>query len=133
MPSDAAIRVSDAERDEVVTRLAEHHAAGRLSLSELEERVDVAYRAITHADLNAVLTDLPRHDEARTRSVSGTSYAGRGGSWRPWLTTGIICMVVWVASSLGHGDVAYFWPMWVIGPWGAVTVLSRLTRVRKTP
>jgi len=32
MPSEALVRVSDAEREAVVTTLAEHYAAGRLSL-----------------------------------------------------------------------------------------------------
>ena len=132
MPSDAAIRVSDAEREAMVTALADHHAAGRLSLSEFEERVDVAYRAVTRADLDGVVTDLPRRQEVRQRSASGPLCAGRGGSWAPWLTTGVVCMVVWVAASLARGDVLSFWPIWVIGPWGAVLVLSRWTRASHT-
>ena len=126
MPSDAAIRVSDAEREAVVTALAEHHAAGRLSLDELEERVGVGYRAVTRADLDAVLADLPRRQQVRSRPVPRASCSGGGASWAPWLTAGIICLVVWMASSMAKGDVVHFWPIWVIGPWGAVMVFSRL-------
>ena len=106
--------------------LAEHHAAGRLSLAELEERVYVAYRAVNRADLDAVLTDLPRLEQLRPLPAPNTGCAGLGRSWAAWLMTGVICLIVWVASSIASGDVLYFWPMWVIGPWGAVMVLSRL-------
>ena len=123
MPSEAAIRVSDAERESVVTALAEHHAAGRLSLGEFEERVDVAYRAVTRADLDAVLSDLPRHPEVRPRSAS--TCEGWGGSWAAWVTTAVICLVVWVTSSIASREVLYFWPMWVIGPWGLAVVARR--------
>jgi hypothetical protein len=47
-------------------------------------------------------------------------------SWRAWVTTSAIVLVVYLAVSLGTGHFEYFWPVWVIGPWGAVLLASRL-------
>jgi hypothetical protein len=56
----AALRASDAERDAVVTELAEHLKDGRLQPDEFDERVGRAVSARTRGDLDVLLTDLPR-------------------------------------------------------------------------
>jgi len=56
---DPDVRVSQAERDEVVNVLAGHYADGRLSLGEYEERVATALAATIGRDLDALFTDLP--------------------------------------------------------------------------
>src|SRR5690606_15572734 len=53
------IRASDAEREEVVQRLAEHAVTGRLTLAELEERTTRAYAATTRTELAKLTADLP--------------------------------------------------------------------------
>jgi hypothetical protein len=53
------VRVGDAERDAVATQLREHYADGRLTLDELNERLDQAFASRTRADLNTVTRDLP--------------------------------------------------------------------------
>ncbi len=58
-PAEGALRASDAERNEVVELLGEHASAGRLTLAELEERVQRAYAARTRAELAALTEDLP--------------------------------------------------------------------------
>jgi hypothetical protein len=68
MVSDHQMRVSDAEREAAATELREHYAAGRLTLEELNERLDKTFAAKTRADLNGLMTDLP----------SGRSDAGSG-------------------------------------------------------
>jgi hypothetical protein len=35
-----------------------------------------------------------------------------------------ICLVVWIATSLGSGEPLYVWPVWVAGPWGAMLLLG---------
>lgn len=44
----------------------------------------------------------------------------------PWALTAVIVLTVWAAVALGGGG-GYFWPIWVIGPWGAVLALGTLT------
>src|SRR5207237_8233029 len=59
---DAALRVSDADREGAALALRDAAADGRLTLDELTERLDGAYGAKTRDDLDRVLHDL----QART-------------------------------------------------------------------
>ena len=59
---DPDLRVSQADRDEVVAVLAGHFADGRLTVEEYEERVETAFAARTGRDLEPLLTDLPAAD-----------------------------------------------------------------------
>jgi Domain of unknown function (DUF1707) len=54
-----ALRVGDAEREAAVERLSRHAAAGRLTVAELEERVERAQRAVYARDLGVLEADLP--------------------------------------------------------------------------
>jgi hypothetical protein len=54
------LRASDAERERVVAFLREHALAGRLRDDELEDRIGLAYAAVTVGDLEALIGDLPR-------------------------------------------------------------------------
>ena len=47
------------ERERVIQRLSDHFANDRLSLDELESRMDLAYKAATVADLQRLTADLP--------------------------------------------------------------------------
>ncbi|MGD0242551.1 MAG: DUF1707 domain-containing protein [Streptosporangiaceae bacterium] len=57
--TDQHMRVSDAERQAVTDRLAEHFSSGRLDQEEFDERVSRAMSAKTRADLNGLFDDLP--------------------------------------------------------------------------
>ena len=52
-------RVSDAERDEVISQLCERFAEGRLSHDTLDQRVGSALRARDRRDLADIVADLP--------------------------------------------------------------------------
>ena len=62
MPGDPRIRASDADRDRATALLREHHAAGRLTAEEFQERLDAAYAAKTLGQLDELLADLPAID-----------------------------------------------------------------------
>jgi hypothetical protein len=53
------MRASDADRQLVADRLAAHREAGRLTLSEYDERLAKAYSAVYRDDLDALFVDLP--------------------------------------------------------------------------
>jgi len=55
----ADVRVSDADREATIDQLSRHTADGRLTLADFEARVDEAWQAKTHADLQHVLRELP--------------------------------------------------------------------------
>ncbi len=52
-------RAGDAERERAAARLREHFVRGRLTVEELEERVELALRARSTADLRRALRGLP--------------------------------------------------------------------------
>ncbi|MGO9783396.1 MAG: DUF1707 domain-containing protein [Streptosporangiaceae bacterium] len=68
MATGSNIRVGDADRDATATQLREHYAAGRLTLDELNERLEQTFAARTGADLKAVTRDLPSLDGAWARA-----------------------------------------------------------------
>lgn len=78
-PADRGLmRLSDADRDRAAEVLREAAAQGRLSMDELDERLELAYAAKTYADLEPVTGDLPKPGSAL--STPGTTVpAGRIG------------------------------------------------------
>jgi DNA-binding PadR family transcriptional regulator len=55
----ADLRIGDAEREATVAALAVHFAQGRLTLDELNARLDAAFTATTHGEISRVTWDLP--------------------------------------------------------------------------
>jgi len=53
------IRISDADREQVTSRLREHFAEGRLTSEELDERISATLNAKTYGELRGVMADLP--------------------------------------------------------------------------
>ena len=70
------LRVGDADREAAATQLREHYADGRLTLEELNERLDQTFAAKTKADLNTVVRDLPQ------AAAPGSGGYGQTG-WQP--------------------------------------------------
>jgi hypothetical protein len=137
------LRAADADREAVAASLGEHMSAGRLTLAEYDERVSRAYAARTLGDLAELTTDLPptvrtpapgptpvSHPGSSSRSACGSAPWGGGRrrthAWRSWVTTSLIVISIWLAASLSAAHPLPFWPIWVIGPWGAVLLAGRL-------
>jgi Domain of unknown function (DUF1707) len=72
-----ALRASDADRDAVVDCLHRAATEGRIGSDELEQRVSVALKAQTYAELDATVADLPRPAGNRSRSRHPAVPAGR--------------------------------------------------------
>ncbi|WP_225992406.1 DUF1707 domain-containing protein [Actinomadura montaniterrae] len=71
------MRAGDADRDRVAQVLRDAAGEGRLTLEELDERLDAVYAAKTYAELEPLTRDLP---------AAGTSAAPvphTGADWRP--------------------------------------------------
>ncbi|WP_054814310.1 DUF1707 SHOCT-like domain-containing protein [Nocardia arizonensis] len=122
-------RASDAERDAVVRQLAAHLTDGRIDLAEYDQRVATVYGATTRDDLRLVLADLPA---APKRIIATDGRRRRLPLWQrieagSWAAVSVLVLIIWAAVSLGVGEFTYFWPVWVIGPWGAVLVFRMVT------
>jgi hypothetical protein len=91
MTTERNLRVGDADRESVAAQLREHYAQGRLTLDELNERLDRAFASRTRTDLNAVTSDLPytapSHLLPSDRASQGGG-AGQGRSYRDWSSQG---------------------------------------------
>ena len=139
------LRAADSDRAAVAEALGEHMAAGRLTMAEFDERLSQAYGAKTFGDLAALTTDLPALKPAKpvvarqaqpVNACGGQTWGGyparrSGGdlahAWRAWLRTALIVIAIWAATSLASWQFHYFWPVWVIGPWGAVLLAQTIT------
>jgi hypothetical protein len=130
------LRAADADRTAVAEILGRHMSAGRLTMDEYDERLARAYAAKTYGELDQITADLPSTAVASRPAPAPAAPAAHapGGwdadphSWRSWLTTSLIVLVIWAATSLATWEFLYFWPVWVIGPWGAVLLAQTLTR-----
>jgi len=87
-------------REQVIAQLSDHFAAGRLEVDQLEQRIELALRVATVAELDALLADVaapasagaPLPAEAKPgperrggKRVSVAVFSGfeRKGAWRP--------------------------------------------------
>jgi hypothetical protein len=140
------LRAADADRAAVAEVLGAHMSAGRLTVAEFDERLSRAYEAKTYGELDQLTADLPplaastsapvptpRQEvgaSATTDRGSPSPWAGgwdQSHSWRAWLSTSLIVLTIWAVTSLASWEFHYFWPVWVIGPWGAVLLAQTLT------
>lgn len=139
--SPGELRASDRDREAVVERLRQALNEGRLSLFEWDERIALAYRASTYAELERLSADLPREPAPPPPRPAPTGDQPTGLDrvpmtlkvlWIVWLTAVLINLVVWLLVSLSNLSLAYFWPIWVAGPAGAalagVTIGVDVTR-----
>jgi hypothetical protein len=74
------LRASDAERDEVATRLKDEFAAGRLSHDTFLYRMNAVFEARQRDDLPPLVADLPSQPPPRqSRPAATAAAAGRAG------------------------------------------------------
>jgi len=64
VPDPQHLRASDADRERVAETLREAAGDGRLTMDELDERLDAVYAAKTYAELVPITHDLPDHSGA---------------------------------------------------------------------
>jgi hypothetical protein len=81
------MRAGHAEREAVAAELREHYASGRLTLDELNERLDKTFAAKTRGDLDELMRDLPAGHSAQAGGPSDAP-GGWGGIGGPGGTGG---------------------------------------------
>jgi len=65
VPEPRNLRASDADRERVANVLREAAGDGRLTMDELDERLDAVFAAKTYAELEPITHDLPAHGDAQ--------------------------------------------------------------------
>jgi len=137
------IRASDSDRDRVAAALREHCALGRITMDELNERLEATYEAKTLGELQEVTSDLPEED-LYERPVPATSAhssglpARRGGmgglranSHVAWVTFAVVSwvnVVVWLVLLVTGTLSPEYWYAQL--PWSAFLVVSTVFAVR---
>jgi hypothetical protein len=116
---DDEIRLSDAERREVISRLQEVTDDGRLTILEFEDRVGLVWEARTRGDLAGIDDDLPitvlparipsetvlaPSDVRRQWIVSVMGGTRRKGSWKPGSPTMALAVLGGVDLDLSDVD-----------------------------
>jgi Domain of unknown function (DUF1707) len=128
-----ALRVGDAERDAAAADLGEHYTAGRLTLDELNERLEAVFSAKTFAQLTRIMADLPgpgrlswwtgagRQGDFGPRSGQGpqapaTDRAGRFAA----LSLLVLAMLIWLFTALLFARHGLYHPYGPPGSFGHV-------------
>lgn len=135
------MRAADADRERIAEWLRHALDEGRLTLDELDVRLRDVYAAKTFGDLDQVVADLPAVSPIERSQLAPVAPPGPAVRvppsrheenpklpgwltflWRAWLVAVTINLVIWFLVSVSTGDPAYFWPMWVAGPWAVANV-----------
>ena len=119
MDATPELRASDADREHTAELLRRAAGEGRLTVDELDERLDAAFAARTRADLQRLVADLPAADDAGAaaagrplpvvpgeggtrRLISIMSGHDRRGHWR--VAPKVININFWGGSDLDFND-----------------------------
>jgi hypothetical protein len=114
MPSRAALRAADADREQVAERLRRAAAEGRLLTEELEQRLESAFSARTYGQLDAVLSDLPGGGAMGPRSRPAI---GLAGSALALMLVVAVAVAVLVAVLFVLTGVFAGWLIWIVFGW----------------
>ncbi len=117
------LRCSDADREQLVDELRRHAGDGRLTLTELDERIEQAYAAKTFSDLEILVRDLPSATPLAApmpqivKPKNAKYVRPLGYRLLNYVAIDIACVVVWAMTHLLNGNWSLndFWPAWVIG------------------
>ncbi|UGT41899.1 DUF1707 domain-containing protein [Nocardia yamanashiensis] len=114
------MRASDADREQIITKLRTAMDEGRINLHEFDERLQQVYAAKTYGELVPVLSDLPAQRNSRPGAPTE-----KGGiptwviiMWIPWVFVNLLVLAIYLATGAG-----YFWPFWVEVPWGLALLI----------
>jgi Domain of unknown function (DUF1707) len=107
------LRASDDDRERCASLLARHYVAGRLTLEELEARLDRARVGRTQGELAAVVADLPNPSWRQTAGtwLDRTDRLLLRAHAMTFIALNLMLIAVW--ALVGGQD---FWPAWALVP-----------------
>jgi hypothetical protein len=90
-PADHGLmRVSDSDREQAAEVLREAAGHGRITMDELDERLEVAYAAKTYADLAVVTRDLPQAGQPAAAPARPGTVSRIGGTPRSTFSVAVL-------------------------------------------
>ena len=114
------VRIGDVERDQAVSELGDHFAAGRLTREELDARVDQAMAARFDSDLQPLFVDLPQTQPLPSRPAGPSLNLRTGRLMLLWVLPFVLVSAVVVAVLLNAPWLIWMfcWVLLMSGFWG---------------
>jgi DUF1707 SHOCT-like domain len=135
------VRASDGDREAATASLGRHYASGRLSLDELNERVQHALSARSRRELAWTLRDLPplwRDRDGVTQLTLALQLRGRrlvrralflGGVVAGWMTLNALLLFALIVVAVVHGvtllEIALLPVAWLVTTMLALRIVRR--------
>lgn len=128
-------RIGDAERDDAIGLLTDHHSAGRLSVDEFNDRMTKAFECRTMADLHALFRDLPGRRPgsplpAPTQPEPLPDYDDTPEETLPWYAQWWMILVA-VGATIVFDDIWFVIPLMAIWLWIIYPNLHQSRRVQQ--
>ncbi|MDN5763457.1 MAG: DUF1707 domain-containing protein [Microlunatus sp.] len=115
------MRIGDVERDQAVSELGEHFAAGRLNRDEFDERSDQALLARFSTDLAPLFADLPQQQQAAPAPSPRPAVAGPPPwAFALWLLPVMVMVAAVAGAVLLHAPFLIWIAVWMM-------VIGRIT------
>ncbi len=119
-PVAGPVRIGDAERDQAVSLLGDHFAAGRLNREELDERIDQAMQAKFTTDLRPLFADLPGAEPSAGRPA--VQFRATPPVYAPLFFLAPLLMIAILVTVIAVGAPwvlwLFFWLFMCSGFWG---------------
>ena len=135
-PAAGPVRIGDSERDQAVSLLGDHFAAGRLNREELDERIDQAMQARFSTELGPLFADLPGSEPMADRPA-GQFRAGPPAYAAPLFFLGPLLLIGAVVTAI---VLSAPWVLWVFlwmfmcsGFWGRRRFRHHAHSLRQQP
>ena len=109
------VRIGDAERDQAVSDLGDHFAAGRLTREEFDERADQAMQARFSTELEPLFADLPKPAPVEPAPAAAPAQVGGPPPWAyaMWLMP-IVLIAAIAGSILLHAPFVLWVLVWFV-------------------
>ncbi|GAB3493179.1 DUF1707 SHOCT-like domain-containing protein [Nocardiopsis coralliicola] len=137
---EAALLLSDAERDAALGRLTAARHEGRITVDEHAERIDAAAAARTRGDLSPLLGDLPEPEPAAAPAApapDGGAPAPRTGSApavRNYAAVTVVMFVMMgIPAIIAGGLFGLGGWLFLVGMWGLPMIGTAIARRRGEP
>ncbi len=104
---DPSVRAADADREATADRLRQHHAEGRIDVTEFQERLDRTYEAKTVGELRQLVSDLPREPQS---GPLGRGFHLRSLWMAPWIP--VVFLIIAISALTDHHHPG----LWVLIP-----------------
>jgi hypothetical protein len=135
MDEQPEIRASDGDREFAARRLRLAVEDGSLDFTEFDDRVGLAFQAVTRRELDHLTADLPpAAPQAGTPApLPAALPSWLKAGWAVWGAAAAIGVVSWVVASIQAACPLEFWPKDLLGPGLVLLILTVVTARRRRP